>query len=480
MRAVRAWRGARACLLEKDRLMPEPKFSVVIPTRERAGTLRYALRTCLEQDYDDYEIIVCDNHGGPATRQVVDEAASPRVHYVRAPRPLAMSFNWELGVSEARGEYVTVLGDDDGLLPYALAELDRLLVRHPTRALRWSGVYYSWPSIALEGQGNYLRIPLGREVRTVEARSAIASAIAFRSCYSTLPMIYNSVIHRDLLGELRARTGRLFANHSPDVYSGFALAYLAGTYVSTDVPMAVAGQSGGSYGVANLFLRGKSPLDHEFRLFNRQDGLPAHPWVPDLPIFPFVPVADSFQVAKEALFPDDNGLRLDRRALAAHCFHAIHGIETEDDWQAALGVIRATLSDEPESQAWFDWKFGNEPIYRPPPVQLRSAQMGFDGDFLHLSADAFGVADVHAAARLCAGLLGYEGRPLPYGQPGQSRLRAELASARAEAESLRGELARVSEGVALSRAEQERRRAWLPYRVVERAYALWRGQEVPA
>jgi glycosyltransferase involved in cell wall biosynthesis len=460
--------------------MPEPKFSVVIPTRERAATLRYALRTCLEQDYDDYEVVVCDNHGGPATRQVVEEAAAPRVRYVRAPRPLAMSSNWELAVSQARGEYVTVLGDDDGLMPYALAELDRLLARHPARAVRWGGVYYSWPSIALEGQGNYLRIPLGREVRTVEGRSAIASAIAFQSCYSTLPMVYNSAIHRDLLAELRARTGRVFANHSPDVYSGFALAYLAGTYLSTDLPMAVAGQSGGSYGVANLFLRGKSPLDHEFRLFNRQDGLPAHPWVPDLPIFPFVPVADSFQIAKEALFPDDEELRLDRRALAAHCFHAVQGVETEADWKAVLGVIRATLADDPESQKWFDWKFGDQPIYRPPPVQLRSAQMGFDGDFLHLSADDFGVADVHAAARLCAGIVGYRGGPLHYGQVAQSRLRAELAEAHAEAERLRHELDQAREEAAQSRAEQDRRHSWLPYRVVDRAYALWRGQEVPA
>src|SRR5262245_30208092 len=98
--------------------MTRPRFSVVIPTRERAGTLRHSLRTCLEQDFDDYEIVVCDNCSSTATRQVVDEADSPRVRYVRADRPLAMSANWELAVAAARGEYVTVLGDDDGLLPF--------------------------------------------------------------------------------------------------------------------------------------------------------------------------------------------------------------------------------------------------------------------------------------------------------------------------------------------------------------------------
>ena len=37
----------------------------------------------LEQDYDDYEIVVCDNAGSPATGEVIDEARSPRIRYHR-------------------------------------------------------------------------------------------------------------------------------------------------------------------------------------------------------------------------------------------------------------------------------------------------------------------------------------------------------------------------------------------------------------
>jgi hypothetical protein len=459
--------------------MTKPRFSVVIPTRDRAATLRYALRTCLEQDFDDYEVIVCDNQGGPATREVVEEAASPKVRYVRAPQLLAMSSNWELAVAQARGEYVLVIGDDDGLLPYSLAEIDRLLRQHPTRALRWTSVYYSWPTIDLPGQGDYLRIPLGREVRTVEARPALAAAVAFHACYSTLPMMYNAAVRRDLLDELRARAGRVFPNHYPDVYTGFALGYLAGTYVSTDAPMTVAGTSGGSFGVATLFRRGKSARDHEFRSLNSRERLPTHPWVPDLPIFPFVPVADSFQIAKEALFPHDDGLRLDRRALAAHCFHAIQGVETEAEWKAALGQIRATFADDPASRDWFDRKFSNQPIFRPPPVQLRAAQLGFDGDFLHLSADAFGVADVHAAARLCANVLGCQSGPFCYGLAPHSRLQAGLGAARDEAERLRAALAEARAEAARAVAECERYRSRVAHRVVERAYELFQ-RNVPA
>jgi hypothetical protein len=404
--------------------MAGPKFSVVIPTRERAATLRVALRTCLEQDFDDYEVVVCDNFGSPATRQVVDECHSPRIRYIRSPRLLSMSSNWELAVSQARGEYVLVLGDDDGLLFHALRELDRLVAADRPLAIRWAGAYYSWPTIDLPGQANYLRIPVGREMRTVEAIPAIASVIRFDACYSTLPMLYNSAVCRDLIDRLRDRAGRVFANAIPDVYSGFALGYLAGAFHSLETPMTIAGTSGGSFGVANLFHRGKSARDHEFRSLNAQERLPTHRWVPDLPIFPYAPVAESFLLAKEALFPGEDSLRLDRRALACHCVSALRA-DGEEDWRAALRLIRSTFDDDPASQAWFDATLADRPFTPPGPVQLRSSHLGFDGDFLHLSADQFGVQDVYEAAQLCEKILGYRSEGIRYGLPTHSALAAQ-------------------------------------------------------
>src|SRR5262249_49982060 len=76
--------------------MSTPRFSVVVPTRERADTLQSCLTTCLDQGFDNYEVIVCDNCSSPATREVVEGFASSRIKYVRAPEPLAMSDNWEL------------------------------------------------------------------------------------------------------------------------------------------------------------------------------------------------------------------------------------------------------------------------------------------------------------------------------------------------------------------------------------------------
>ncbi len=382
--------------------MTRPRFTIVIPTRERPRTLRHTLATCLDQEFDDYEILVCDNGTTAATRQVVDDVGSPRVRYVRAPRPLAMSDNWELAVSSAEGEFVLVLGDDDGLMAHALRELDRLLTRTGAHLVRWEAALYTWPDIALPGQGNYLRLPVGSAVEVLDARATIASVIRFEIPYVRLPTLYNAAVHRSLIETLKARAGRIFANNCPDVYSGFALAHLAGSYPSTGVPMSVAGLSGGSFGVANIFHRGQSPLDRDFRALNEEARLPFHPWVPDLPIFPEVPVADSFQCAKEALFPEDSTLCLDRRQLLAHCLAAILGSEDEPH---GIAAIRGTIAGEPALLAWLEATLAARAIAPRPAIRVRPAQLGFDGETLHLDTACFGVTNIMDAVALAEKIL---------------------------------------------------------------------------
>ena len=167
----------------------------MIPTRERAATLGHALRSCLDQQFEDYEIVVADNASSPATRALVDEIAAPRVRYFRTPGPLAMAANWEFAVAQARGEYVIVIGDDDALLPHALAELDTLTSETRPKAVRWEPAFFTWPTFPLAGQGSYLRIPLGRGVREVEGMIAVREVIAFREPPGHLPSIYHAHWH---------------------------------------------------------------------------------------------------------------------------------------------------------------------------------------------------------------------------------------------------------------------------------------------
>jgi hypothetical protein len=392
--------------------MSRPRFSVVIPTRERADTLRWALQTALDQDFDSYEVVVCDNHSSPATREVVDAAASPRVRYVRAPRPLAMSANWELAVGQAEGEFVTVLGDDDGLLPFALAEADHLLHRHATRVLHWHRGLYTWPTLTNPKDADFLHLPLHRFVKEWDARERIADVIGFRTGADRLPMIYNSFIHRTVLDRHRELAGRLFPNAYPDIYSGFGLGFVAGRFMSVGVPLNIAGLSHQSNGMAVLHSRSRNRISEEFFSLNRCDGYAPHPTVADLPIGP-VPVLDSFQYAKDLLFPGDDGLILDRQLAARLVFTAVP-LTDPADRSTARRMIRDSLADRPELQNWFDG------LPDPPPHVpnlLGPLKLGFNGDHLNLRTTAFGVRNIHDAVRFAANLLGLKAGAIEYNLP---------------------------------------------------------------
>jgi glycosyltransferase involved in cell wall biosynthesis len=386
--------------------MSSIKFSVVIPTRERAATLRHCLRTCLDQNYDDYEVIVSDNNSSPDTRAVVDEAASSRVRYFRTRESLSLASSWDFAVSHARGEYVLVIGDDDGLLPHGLVELDRITRESKQKVVRWDPAFYTWPNYALAGEGNYLRIPLYVIQKEIDGHQAIQDVISFQQPYSTLPMIYNSAVHKDILAAIRTKTGRVFANRIADVYSGFCIAHVARRFLSLDLPISISGQSSASTGVAFFFFRDRSAIDREFRQLNARENLQDDPRVPDVTIFPHTAVADAFLTARRLLFPTDAGLVLDQKLFVKQCIEGLRA-ESEEEWRKALGLLRQALAHEPDGFAWFDSAIASLRFEPARPVRMRPERLGFDGRYLHLDAAGFGVADINGAAALCERVLNY-------------------------------------------------------------------------
>jgi glycosyltransferase involved in cell wall biosynthesis len=404
--------------------MEPPRFSIVVPTRERTETLRHTLRTCLRQDFDDYEIVVSDNGRTSATRDLIRGLADPRVRCVSTPRPLAMSANFEHAVSHARGEYLLVVGDDDGLLPFCLREIDVLVRRTGARIVRWTPATYTWPTVALAGQGNYLGIPLARHFRVADGREEVRKAVGTWD-YTGLPMLYiNSAVHREVLDLIRARAGRVFGCRLPDVYSGFVLGYLSGQFLAVTVPLTVAGVSGRSTGVAALFRDQTGEVARDFGNLNAECGFFPHPHVPDLPLFPVAPVAESFLRAKEAFFPDDGELVLPRRTILENCARCLWA---EDDGLRAgfFARIREAAADDPGLLAAFDSAFPGLPPAAPAP-RLRQPLLGSDGDNLHLDASEFGVTDIGGAVELAARLLGVGRGPMRY----DLRMRAEEAGER--------------------------------------------------
>jgi len=377
---------------------PRPRFSLVIPTANRPATLGWTLRTCLAQDFHDYEIIVCDNCSEPATKALVAEFNSPKIRYHRSPVRLSMSDNWNLAYSLTRGEYVTFLGDDDAMMPYALRLLDGLLRETGAKAIRWDPVVYAWPDIARKDLANFLQIPLRREISWIKGKQAIRDVINWKLSGPMLPNVYHGLVARDTLESIKAKTGRIFGMQYCDTYSSFTVAYLVEEYLSISMPMSIAGFSGASNNIAFNSMRRKTEVGQNYRLQNA--GSPIDSRIPDLPTH-FVVLPESFLSAKADLFPEDESLMLDRRVLVDLLLNRMP-IDTLDEWPAAVAEIRRSVSDDPLLLEWFERRLKAVKPKTSPRDFFRPRFHGFSGGRINFDVKKRGISNIAEATQFAA------------------------------------------------------------------------------
>ncbi len=257
-----------------------PFFSIIIPTRNRHETLPYSIDTVLNQSIDNFELIVCDNCSSSETRDVINSYNSSKIRYVRSDVPLSMSDNWELALSHAQGQYVILLGDDDGLLPNCLDILFKLIQHTQSKVIRWNRAYYSWGSIEPAVFANRLTILANTESQWLDGKAVIEKVINMEQSYEILSMLYNAVLHISIVERTKREKGRFFHATNPDIFSGYLSAYFSEQYLSIGITLSVNGGSGKSNGTASMFKSKNNPISNDYNMLNNLSTIKFHPRIP--------------------------------------------------------------------------------------------------------------------------------------------------------------------------------------------------------
>ncbi|MBF0244059.1 MAG: glycosyltransferase [Planctomycetes bacterium] len=94
--------------------MPE-LVSVVMPTYNQAGFIAQAIRSVLDQTYSKLELLVVDNHSDDGTAELVKGfmAEDPRVRHLLIRNDGVVAKSRNLGIREAKGDWVAFLDSDD-------------------------------------------------------------------------------------------------------------------------------------------------------------------------------------------------------------------------------------------------------------------------------------------------------------------------------------------------------------------------------
>lgn len=115
-------------------------FTIAIPTYNNASTVLEAVKSALNQDYnDEYEILIVNNASTDDTAKVLGSLCDSRIRIVTNQVTVDLFQNHNVCFQEAKGDYVLFCHSDDILLPNALRILAEKIIQrgYPSRYILW-------------------------------------------------------------------------------------------------------------------------------------------------------------------------------------------------------------------------------------------------------------------------------------------------------------------------------------------------------
>lgn len=108
------------------------KISICIPTFNRVDLLSFAIESVLEQTYQDWELIICDDGSRDRTPELMSRCQDSRIKYIRHSHNVGKSNNMRSGFEAATGEFFIKFDDDDRLTPEFLTHTVKILEKDST------------------------------------------------------------------------------------------------------------------------------------------------------------------------------------------------------------------------------------------------------------------------------------------------------------------------------------------------------------
>lgn len=110
-----------------------PKISIVIPVYNGERYIAECLESIYQQTYSNFEIIVVDDTSTDATRAIVERLgdAYGRLRYIRNSQNLGTGGSRNVGIREARADFVGLLDQDDRWYPNFLETQLNILDSNP-------------------------------------------------------------------------------------------------------------------------------------------------------------------------------------------------------------------------------------------------------------------------------------------------------------------------------------------------------------
>lgn len=237
--------------------MSQIKISILLPTRNRLDLTKTAIETVLRQNYQNWEIVLADNHSQDDYAGYVSSINDERIVYTRSDSFVSVTKNWNRALRYSTGDYVAMLGDDDGLTPDYIQCMLSLIEKFGSFDFVYHGAYHylypnalsHHPESKLTDVTVYSRILQGIIVPKLlskkDAHWAARCALNMKVVYAF--NMQHFLFRKQFIADVE-QYGPFFQGPFPDYYAANMSMFLGRKIILYPKPLTIIGISPKSYG----------------------------------------------------------------------------------------------------------------------------------------------------------------------------------------------------------------------------------------
>lgn len=234
-----------------------PLLSIIIATKNRVPYCINSIETILSNSNDDFELIVQDNTDTLELKDYVSaNLTDKRLVYRYTPPPFSSIANFNAALELATGEYVCLIGDDDGVCSTIFEVAKWAKNNNIDSVCPKVFVDFYWPDAFYPGSKGYVFVPyytnsIHRSNPQSKFEGLLEDGIIDYMKFN-LPKLYHGLVKKACLDSIKAINGYYIGGLSPDIYSAVSLSFFVKNHVVIDFPITISGACKVSTTVAGL------------------------------------------------------------------------------------------------------------------------------------------------------------------------------------------------------------------------------------
>lgn len=224
-------------------------LSIIIPTKNREFYAIKAVEQTLQMRDNRVQVVLQDNSDTcTLSKMLLKYNNDERLKYNYTEGIISFVDNFNLAVDLADGEYLCIIGDDDGVVPQIIDVVEWAKNNKIDAIKPELNAVYFWPNSEVlrnSVDNGYLNIKkITSKVSVCKPFYEVEKLLnQGAQKYLSLDMVklYHGIVRKECLDNIKKKTGKYFGGLSPDIYMSVALSLTVDKIVKIKLPLTISG-----------------------------------------------------------------------------------------------------------------------------------------------------------------------------------------------------------------------------------------------